>query len=157
MSAMGMKTAGLTSLALLAAFHPGNAGASGDPVFGFWMVENQRAIVEIMPCGAQACGSIVWLKEPLDDDGQPKIDDRNADEKLRGQSLCGIELIRKFRNSGSGTWSSGSIYSPRDGGTYSASMKLRGDDALELRGYLLLPLFGETQIWTRETDDRGGC
>lgn len=152
-----MKTTGLTSLVLLAALHAGSVGASGDPVFGFWLVENQRAIVEIVPCGAQACGNIVWLQVPLDDEGRPKIDRNNPDEKLRGQKLCGIELIRKFRDAGSGAWSGGSIYSPRDGQTYSASMKLRGDDALELRGYLLLPLFGKTQVWTREAGDRGGC
>ena len=152
-----MKFTGLASLALLAALHAGGVRASGDSVFGFWLIENQRSIIEIVPCGDSACGKIVWLKEPLGDDGQPKIDSLNGDDELRGRALCGIELIDGFRHSDPGKWSGGSIYSPRDGNTYSASMKLRDDGTLKLRGYLLLPLFGGSQVWTRETGDRGGC
>ena len=152
-----MKITGLTGLALLAALHAGGVRASGDPLFGFWLVKNQRSIIEIVPCGDSACGNIVWMKEPLGDDGQPKIDDLNGDDELRGRALCGMELIGGFRNDGPGRWLGGSIYNPRDGKTYSASMKLRNDGTLRLRGYLLLPLFGKSQVWTRETGDRGGC
>jgi uncharacterized protein (DUF2147 family) len=152
-----VKIAGSTTLALLAALHVGGARAAADPVFGFWLVGNQRSVIEIVPCGENACGKIVWLKEPLDKAGQPKTDKLNSDEELRGRSLCGIEMINKFRRSTPGAWSDGSIYSPRDGKTYSASMELRDDGTLKLRGYVLLPLFGKSQVWTRETGDRGGC
>ena len=156
-----MKIISLTIMALLAALHAGGARASDNAEFGaefgFWLVENQRAIIEIVPCGDRACGNIVWLLEPLDDTGQPKIDHNNIDEELRRRPLCGIALIGKFRNTGSGIWSGGSIYSPRDGQTYSAAMELGDDNTLKLRGYLLLPLFGQTQVWTRVADDRGGC
>jgi uncharacterized protein (DUF2147 family) len=76
---------------------------------------------------------------------------------LRGQPLCGLELIGGFRNASPGIWSGGSIYNPKEGQTYFASMKLRDDGTLKLRGYVLLPLFGKSQIWTREASDRGGC
>ena len=152
-----MKIIGLTSVALLAALNAGGARASSDPVFGFWLIENQRSIIEIVPCGDSACGKIVWLKEPLGDDGQPKTDSLNSDDDLRGRALCGMEMINKFHSDDSGAWSGGSIYSPREGKTYSASMKLRDDSTLKLRGYVLLPLFGKTQVWTREAGDRGGC
>jgi uncharacterized protein (DUF2147 family) len=155
--AMGMKFTGLAVLTFLAALHAGGARASGDPVFGFWLSENQRAVIEIVPCGESACGKTVWLQEPLNGDGQPKTDDNNTDEELRGRMLCGVELISNFQNVKPGAWSGGAVYSPRDGKTYAASMELRGDDTLELRGYLLLPLFGQTQVWTREPGDRGGC
>ena len=151
-----MKIIGLTGLALLAALHAGGARASSDPVFGFWLIENQRSIIEIVPCGDSACGKIVWLKEPLGDDGQPKTDNLNSDDDLRGRALCGMEMINKFRSADPGAWSGGSIYSPREGKTYSASMKLRDDGTLQLRGYVLLPLFGKSQVWTREAGDRGG-
>jgi uncharacterized protein (DUF2147 family) len=68
-----------------------------------------------------------------------------------------MEMINGFRNDDPGKWSDGSIYSPREGKTYSASIKLRDDGTLKLRGYVLLPLFGKSQVWTRETGDRGGC
>ena len=152
-----MKITGLTCLALLAALHAGGVRAAGDPVFGFWLIETQRSIIEITTCGGSACGKIVWLKEPLDEEGQPRTDHLNSDDDLRGRPLCGIEMISGFRGSNPGTWSDGSIYSPNEGKTYSASMKVRDDGTLKLRGYVLLPLFGKTQVWTREAGDRGGC
>jgi hypothetical protein len=47
-------------------------------------------------------------------------------------------------------------YNPRDGRTYSASMELGGDNTLELRGYLVLPVFGQSEVWM-VNGDRGGC
>ena len=151
-----MKIIGLSILAALAVLYSGGAGAGGDSVFGFWLIESQHAIIEIAPCAEKACGNIVWLSEPLDDDGRPKLD-HNDDDEPRGRPLCGIELISGFRNTGSGVWSGGSIYNPRDGQFYSASMELRDNDTLRLRGYFLLPLFGRSRTWTREAGDRGGC
>jgi uncharacterized protein (DUF2147 family) len=152
-----MKITGLTVLTLLAALHAGGAWASGDTVFGFWLSENKRAVIKIEPCANQVCGNVVWLQEPLNRDGQPKTDSNNTEEKLRDRLLCGIGLISNFQSVKPGAWSGGSIYSPRDGQTYSASMELSDNDTLELRGYFLLPLFGKTQVWTREASDRGGC
>ncbi len=109
-----MKATGLSILAALAVLYSGSAGAGGDAVFGFWLIESQHAIIEIAPCGEKACGNIVWLSEPLDDDGHPKPD-HNDDDELRGRPLCGIGLISGFRNTVSGVWSGGSIYNPREG------------------------------------------
>jgi len=152
-----MRVASLKVLILLGALFAQDARASDESVFGFWLIKNQRAVVEIVPCGEKACGYIVWLKEPLDRAGQPKTDAKNPDQDLRARTLCGIQLISDFKKTEAGAWSGGSLYSPRDGQAYSASMKLGGADTLKLRGYLLLPLLGQTQVWTREADNRGGC
>ncbi len=152
-----MKIAGMTCLALLASLFAGGARAADDPVFGFWLIETQRSIIEIAPCGDSVCGKIVWLIEPLDKADQPRTDNLNRDEELRARALCGIEMINGFSSSDPGIWSSGSIYSPTEGKTYSAAMEVLDDGTLKLRGYVLLPLFGKTQIWTRETGNRGGC
>ncbi|MFQ5565207.1 MAG: DUF2147 domain-containing protein [Paracoccaceae bacterium] len=152
-----MKIIGLICVALLAILHAGGVRAADDSVFGFWLIESQRSIIEIVPCGDRACGKIVWLKEPLDEAGQPRIDKLNGDARLAGRPLCGMEMISGFSSDGPGAWKGGSIYSPREGKTYSASMKLGDDGTLKLRGYVLLPLFGKSQVWTRVADDRGGC
>ncbi|MHA1530041.1 MAG: DUF2147 domain-containing protein [Alphaproteobacteria bacterium] len=152
-----MKITGLTCIALLAVLHAGGVRAASDTVFGFWLVETQRSIIEITPCGDSACGEIVWLVEPLDEAGQPRTDNLNSDDELRSRPLCGMEMISGFSSSGPGAWSDGSIYSPTEGKTYSASMKVDDDGTLKLRGYVLLPLFGKTQVWTREDVNRGGC
>jgi uncharacterized protein (DUF2147 family) len=147
----------LGGLGLAALLHGGSSAAAGDDILGFWLVENQRAIIEIASCGEKFCGNIAWMEQPLDDTGQPKLDVNHPDTARRGQPLCGVELIAKFKNSGPGEWSGGAIYNPKDGQTYQAQMELRDDDTLKLRGYVLVPLFGKSQIWTRAPDDRGGC
>jgi uncharacterized protein (DUF2147 family) len=152
-----MKVIGIIVLTMLAILPSGTAYSSEDTVRGFWLTANQRAIIEISACGEQTCGKIVWLAEPLDADGRPKIDRNNPEEALRDRPLCRIQLIAKFRNDGFGRWLDGSIYNPRDGRTYLASMELGGANTLELRGYLLLPVFGQTEVWTRENGARGGC
>lgn len=123
---------------------------SVDPAFGYWLSENKRAIVEIGPCGDQACGHMVWLKNPVGDDGTPKRD-------AKGNLLCGLQLVRDFRREDAGVWEDGHIYNPRDGKVYSALMRVRTESELEVRGYAGLPILGRSQVWTRALDDRGGC
>ncbi|MDH3666281.1 MAG: DUF2147 domain-containing protein [Paracoccaceae bacterium] len=126
--------------------------------FGLWLTQSGRAIVRIAPCDAapaKACGRIAWLREPLDNVGQAKTDRNNHDETLRNAPLCSTELVKSFGRSDDGTWS-GMIYNPRDGKSYAA--KITADPGqLVLRGYVLLPIFGKAQTWTRVADDRGGC
>ena len=123
---------------------------SVDPVFGYWETQNRRAIVEIAPCGAEACGRLVWIAEPVDDRGAVK---RDAD----GRPLCGIGLVSGLRRAEPGRWEDGEIYNPRDGRTYSARVEARDTRRLEVRGYAGIQLFGKSQIWTRAAGDRGGC
>ena len=129
----------------------GNVVASTDPVFGLWLLDGEKAIVEIGPCAEAVCGRIVWLNDQRSD----ATDDEAAVE--RRKALCGLELIKGFRQRESGAWDGGTIYNPRDGKQYSAEMRVRSDGTLGLRGYLLLPALGQTRIWTRAPDDRGGC
>jgi uncharacterized protein (DUF2147 family) len=43
----------------------------------------------------------------------------------------------------------GHCYNPRDGETYSVKMWITGPTSLRLRGYLAIPLLGQSQDWTR--------
>ena len=45
----------------------------------------------------------------------------------------------------------GHIVDPRNGSVYRMEMYLKPDGALALRGYLGIPLLGQTQTWTRYT------
>lgn len=136
---------------------PGLAAATDDPAFGLWLTENKRAIIEIGHCGEMACGKIVWMQEPLTADGQPKTDTKNEDPALRSRPVCGLPLIGDFERSAPGAWDDGFIYSPQDGDTYTANLAAQPDGTLKLRGYIGLPILGKSQIWTRESDNRGGC
>lgn len=139
---------GLLAAMIASLTAPVAAQAQDDPVFGLWRSESGAAVIEIAPCGAQACGTIVSLSEPTFEDGSPKTDRRNPDEALRDRPVCGMRLMAGFDREGPGAWEGGEIYSAEDGKTYSAEMTVDGD-RLRLRGYVGVPLFGATQVWTR--------
>ncbi len=85
----------------------------------------------------------------LSDDAQ-RIDLYNPDPHLRERLLCGIEIFGSFEPNGSpGEWEGGWIYNPQDGKTYSSNLKLGAEDTLELRGYVLTPMFGRTIVLVR--------
>lgn len=69
----------------------------------------------------------------------------------KGQSQCGLNIIHvNPDNAGSGAQSwTGSITDPRDGSVYHALIRVGASNTLLLRGYLGIPLFGQTQSWTK--------
>ena len=127
--------------------------------FGYWLTESGKAIVEVTSCKGSAtavCGQIVWLSNPRDASGALKTDRNNPDPARRSDELCMVELLQALKEREDGGWGDGSIYNPRDGRLYAATMKVKGD-RLHLRGYVVAPVFGKTQTWTRVANDRGGC
>ncbi len=145
-----MKTTVITALsvALLVFGFGGSAAAQGIP-FGQWVTEGGKSRVEVFDCAGQVCGKIVWLEEPNEEDGTPKIDDENPDQALRARPLMGLRMIEGFVAIGPTNWAQGTIYNPEDGKSYASTMKLVDDQTLTVRGYVLLPLFGKSQTWTR--------
>ena len=124
--------------------------ASADGATGLWQTEGGKSHVQIGPCGERLCGTIVWLQEPLDDDGKAKTDANNPDEALRQRPIIGLPLLRGFLpGSEVDVWEGGTIYNPEDGETYKSVMTLLSRDELKVRGYVGLPLFGKSQIWSR--------
>lgn len=118
------------------------------------MVESGKAVIEILPCGQQACGRIAWLKNPLDKDGAPKTDVMNPDPDKTDRLLCGLPLVEGLRRQEDGMWARGSIYSTRDGATYGIDVTPIDENSLAVRGYVGLALFGSTQTWRRDTEQR---
>ncbi len=95
------------------------------------------------------CGTIISLREPLDEAGRPKTDKRNRDTTLRGRLIVGLRILQNFVRLGPKRWGEGTIYNPEDGDTYKCTLSLNEPDTLTVRGYIGIPLFGKTQIWHR--------
>jgi uncharacterized protein (DUF2147 family) len=120
------------------------AAWAADP-HGIWQTGDSQARIRIDRCGPGICGSIVWLKDPIDrDTGKPVLDHNNQNEAQRRRALIGLRILN-MRPTSEG-WS-GTIYNSDDGKTYNASITMRGPAALTVRG-CMGPFCGDDN-WTR--------
>ena len=119
---------------------------AAEEIIGLW--DTGESHVEIYSCGELLCGRIAELDEPLDEDGNEKLDENNPDPALRARPIIGMDLIAGFSRAGKRKWEDGTIYDPRDGKTYKCKMTLQRDGTLKVRGYVGIPLLGKTVIWT---------
>ena len=71
----------------------------------------------------------------------------------KGRPVQGLTFIRGMQRNGL-AYEGGTIMDPRDGQVYRALMRLTPDGkTLEVRGYLGIALFGQSQIWHRLPDN----
>jgi uncharacterized protein (DUF2147 family) len=130
-------------------------GADSSGILGIWKTEKDEAKVEIFPCAEKICGKIIWLKNPLYTDsrdgevGTPIIDHNNPDPALRSRPVLGLQILAGFTAAAGNHWENGTCYDPKSGNTYRGKIQLAAPDRLELRGYIGIPLFGRTSVWTR--------
>jgi uncharacterized protein (DUF2147 family) len=145
------RVAGAALLALTAA--PA-AAADDAALFGRWLTEDRKGVVEFYPCGAEVCGKIVWY----DESDSARTDVSNPDPALRSRAVCALQILGGFKPAaGKREWTDGWIYAPKSGKTYTAQMAIEEPGKLRLRGYVGIPLFGETQVWTPDPDPARAC
>lgn len=137
---MGLRRRGARGAALglvLLAADPAGAAAP-DALLGRWLTRDGDGVFAVERCGDMLCGRLVGMRYkgtmPLDNQGRPQ---------------CGQRLLNGFRPAGDeGRWS-GTIRNPDNGRSYDATIWTPAPGVLKLHGYLLLPIFGQTQRWTR--------
>jgi uncharacterized protein (DUF2147 family) len=136
------------STVALAAFGPHTItrALAADPL-GTWYTEGGDSQVRISKCGGALCGSLVWLKEPKDADGQPKTDRENADPAKRNRPLLGVQIVLGMKPSGTPEEWDGKVYNAKDGKTYTGSFTLTGANTAVLKGCVMV--FCKSQTWTR--------
>ena len=130
----------------------GTAVASeADAILGEWYTDPEKkdAVVEIYKDNDVYSGKIVWLKNPNEEDGTPKVDDQNPDEARRSDPIIGLNLVKGFTYKGGNKWADGTIYDPNNGKTYKCKMKLEGSE-LKVRGFIGVSLLGRTTVWLRK-------
>jgi uncharacterized protein (DUF2147 family) len=117
---------------------------SKDEILGKWLTMEGKSHIEIYkPAGKDGYfGKIVWLKEPLDENGQPKKD-------TNGNQVLNMVNLKNFKFE-SGEWVDGTIYDPESGKTYHCTMELENNDVLKVRGSVdSWGWIGRTDTWTR--------
>ena len=130
-------------------------GAVPGTILGQWNTEGGDSRVELLKCGENICGKIVWLKVPKYIDstdgpvGRIKVDRKNPDPALRNRPILGLQVMKGFTAKGNKRWVNGTSYNPETGKSYKSKMKLVSPNRLELRGYIGVALVGRTFSLTR--------
>ena len=122
---------------------------SADKVLGIWFTDDKETKIEIYKEDGKYFGKIIWLLEPNEDDGTPKIDDENPDPNLQNRPVMGLILLNEFTyDPKKEEWSSGTIYDPKNGKTYDCFMWMEGPD-LKIKGFVLgMRFVGRKTTWT---------
>lgn len=115
---------------------------------GTWFNEEKSAKIQFFKQGDKIFGKIVWLKEP-NDNGKPRTDKENPDEKLRSRPLIGLVNLKNFTQSNKNTWEDGEVYDPKNGKTYSCKMTLSSPTRLDVRGFIGISIIGRTSHFTK--------
>jgi uncharacterized protein (DUF2147 family) len=117
-------------------------------ILGTWITQNKDGIVAISIATSGALeGRIVAGRSDA-----KRLDEKNPDPALRTRPLLGTVMLQGFHYVGDGRWTGGTIYDPNNGKTYSCNLELAQPDTLRIRGYVGMPLFGRTEMWTRKKE-----
>ena len=117
----------------------GRAQAKNE-VQGTWRTESGNLEVEIKPCGAALCGTVVKVL------GNASMAHPGTD--MGSVPGMGLVLLSNFLEAPDGSWE-GFIYDREAAQTYRCNLTLDGDGNLVVLGYLGVHALGRTQHWTR--------
>jgi uncharacterized protein (DUF2147 family) len=120
-----------------------------DKILGIWQTGSGKGRIQITKYADKYGGKLVWLREPNDATGKPKLDDKNPDVNKRKNPKLGLNNLLGFTYEGDGKYENGTIYDPENGKTYKCVMTLENENTLKVRGYIGFTLIGRTDTWTR--------
>jgi uncharacterized protein (DUF2147 family) len=126
---------------------PASAESSADPT-GVWLTEAGDAKIHVSKCGAGICGTIIWLKSPIDPGtGRPQQDSKNSDPVLAHRPIIGLNIFKGMKSVTERKWA-GRIYNADNGKTYASDVTLAAPRKLEVRGCVMAILCGG-ETWTK--------
>jgi uncharacterized protein (DUF2147 family) len=140
----------ITSAALLLA---GTAALAQATPAGLWKTidddgKTEKSLVRITDTGGVFSGKVEKIADASKQDARC---DECSDAR-KGQPVLGMTILSGVKaNAGeAGLWDGGEILDPNNGKTYKVRLKpINGGKALEVRGYIGMPLLGRTQTWQR--------
>ncbi len=124
---------------------------------GLWYDDSGKGAVEIVKCGPALCGRIVWLEDPLNAEGLPKMDKYNPKPANRTNPICGLQVIGNLQALPEGGLDGGWIYDPKQGAAFDLAAQLISKDQLQITGYKGVKLFSKTFVWNRAPADLPRC
>ena len=126
-----------------------HAQNNANDIIGKWLSQSGKAKIEVFESGNKYYGKIVWLKTPLDVNGNIKVDGNNPNPEKRKIKLIGLLLLRSMEFDGHGTWHRGTIYDPENGKEYKCKITKNAQGNLDIRGYIGVSMIGRTSVWSK--------
>lgn len=143
-----------------------SAESPGDAILGKWYTDDNDSQVEIVKRTdangkTKYSGTLVWFKNPVYEKDDPEAgvilhDRNNKDKARRADPLLGLRMLKNFSyDRDDKEWNAGTIYDPEVGKTYSCTINMAnnptvpGQKILNVRGYIGIPTFGRTTVWTQ--------
>lgn len=130
-----------------------------EAILGDWLVNSGDAVVRFYQADGEIRGRVIWagresgdwwLQEPPME--IPWHDGRAAKELKHAASL-GVDILVGLQFDGDDKWVNGRVFNVLNGKIYKCQLSLPEPDVLKLRGYIGMPLFGASVVWTRLSDE----
>ena len=140
-----------SATALLLAWACAASAQFASPV-GLWKTYSDRTgeadgLVRIVEERGEFVGRVEKVFSPPNDSPNPLCG--RCPGELRDQPVVGIAVLRGVRRRQDG-YTEGTILDPDEGENYRCTLTLKeAGRRLEIHGFIGLPLFGRTQVWTR--------
>ncbi len=133
-----MKRTTILAAVVMACLFETSAAAQTRSPGGKWIAASGNFEVAIAPCGRVMCGTVsrVIANRSMAASGSPAA--------LLPE---GYRIITDLRPDGDAY--RGRIFNRENGRTYDCTLKVGADGSLEVRPYVVLPLFGRSQLWRR--------
>lgn len=114
---------------------------AGDVILGDWMDSKKETVVHCFKENGKYYGRLIWV-ENLAARGQPLS--REEDHFINYLVLKDFEYKNK-------EWAHGIIHQPKTKKTYTAYLKLKNNNTMQVVGYRFFRFLSESQIFTRVT------
>lgn len=119
-----------------------------DFILGTWLSENKEGKILVYKEKDKYFGKVSWIKRK-NADNSAILDFKNPDPVLKKQEVLGLVILKGFNFAGDDLWNGGTIYDPLSGNTYSSRIVKASSTVIKIRGFIGLPMFGRTTVWTR--------
>ena len=116
-------------------------------IAGIWYNTEKSGKIKIFKEEGVYFGEIIWLEEPLNESGQPKVNENSPNAADHDDPIIGLRVLKNFTSEGDSKFSGGTIY--ENGKTYKCVITVIDDNNLDVRGYVGIPALGRTEKWTR--------
>ena len=147
--------AGLAGAFLTLGLTAGKSLAEDPTVEGFWEEADDKGVVGAWFLFEEKDGLYQGrLVKSFKKAGEPVITVcAKCPGDQKGAKMLGLTIVKGMKRDGL-AYRDGSILDPRDGSIYHAQLDLSPDgQKLAVRGYIGLPVLGQTQTWNRLPDD----